>query len=244
MDLSIPAVLTVIAAAGAGGGYAGYLLGPPDPGELPPEKRRWYLRRSLVLGVVAAFMVPLFLRVVGAVSGNNENLLDQLTGPNSTLGVWLVITGFCLVAAVSSQRFISTLTDKLLESFLQEARDAGVNASQARQEAEDLQEDLEQVAAQQVATLPVRHAISELEKAVLRAMYSNPVRRPNFHEIEATGHWTPEELRRALQKLEERGLVRSKTYEDGQKRWRVRTAGKALLAVEELGASASEANVE
>jgi DNA-binding MarR family transcriptional regulator len=236
MNLLVLAILSVVAAAGIAGGYAGYLLGPPDPGELPIDKRRWLLRRSLVLGVVAAFMVPVFLRVVGAASGNDENLVDQLAGPNRTLGMWLVVAGFCLIAAVSSQRFISTLTNKLLEATLKEAREAKVVASEARQEVEDLEQDVQQAAAQNVVK-----PIPELQKAVLWAVYSNAVRRPDLREIAAKGNWRPEELSNALNELEERGLVSSKTYEDGHKRWRVRTVGKTLIAGEQLRASSSEA---
>jgi DNA-binding MarR family transcriptional regulator len=228
MDPEILAVLSVIAAAGLAGGYAGYLLGPPEPGELPTERRQWYLRRSLVLGVIAAFMVPLFLRFVGVASGDDKNLVDQLTAPGSPLSAWLVVTGVCLLAAVSSQRFISTLTNKLLESVRQEARSEGAKA--AREEVQELEEDL----VEQAAVRKTPQPITSQQKDILRALYYNREKRPTFDGIKRTGKWEAEALRGDLQDLEERGLVKSKIYEDGQKRWRVRTAGKALLAVEQL----------
>jgi DNA-binding MarR family transcriptional regulator len=176
----------------------------------------------MVIGIAASFLVPLFLQMI------SSDLLQR--GASDHLALF-VFAGFCLIAAISSKAFIRTLSEQVLK----EVRAAKAEAQEARQEVEDLGEDLEQVTAQQEPQPP----ISDLEKAVLRAVYSSPVRRPNFEDIAALGDWRLEELSKALQELEKRGLVRSKRYEDGQKRWRVRTAGKALVG--QLQASPTEA---
>jgi hypothetical protein len=222
-DITVRYILILIAiilASGSLGGLVNYYLARL---ESPPQLS---LRESLIVGIAASFLVPLFLQM------GSSNLLQE--GASKPLALF-VFSGFCLVAAISSKAFIRTLSDKILkevraakaqaEEAHLEASNARAAASEARQEVEELEEVIEEVTPQQ----ELRHPVSDLEKAVLRAIYSSRERRPSFEDILATGDWQPEELNEVLQELEKRGLVRSKVYEDGQKRWRVRTAGKVLV---------------
>jgi DNA-binding MarR family transcriptional regulator len=211
-------------AFGSLGGLVNYYLARLEsPHQSSPKE-------SLVIGIAASFLVPLFLQMI------SSDLLHRGTSNHLVL---FVFAGFCLIAAVSSKAFIRTLSEQVLkearaamaeaQEARQEASNARATASQARQEVEDL-EDREQV-----GMSPEHQSISglnDIEKTVLQAVYSSPERRPNFKDIAdslALRALQPEELSKVLQELERRGLVRSKIYEDGQTRWRVRTAGKALV---------------
>jgi hypothetical protein len=218
--ITLAVVICVILASGLVGGYTGYLLGPPDPYELPVEKRNWYVRRSLILGIVAAFMVPLFLELVGAASGADKNLVDHLSISSTKFGGWLVFAGFCLVASISGQRFILAMSKKLFDDLFKKVKGMEQNI-------EDLEEDLTEVSTGQVDRTD---QISDLSKTVLKRMYASSERRPRREDISKLGPWTEEELDKALEELEADGLVRSKEY-DGIKRWRVRSVGKRLLAL-------------
>jgi hypothetical protein len=225
-------LLLVMSLAGVAGGYAGYLLGPPDPAELDARKRHWYLRRSLVLGVVASFMVPLFLSVVGKASGADKNLVDKLIGSDTTISFWLVFVGFCLVAAVSAQRFISALTKRILDDVLSKVRQVDAKVENALEEVADLGEDLEQV-----AVVSDIQPTSDEAQAVLQAAYLAKERRPSFSDIRTASGLEDEVVKTALAELQNRGLIKSKDY-DGVEGWRVRTAGKALVG--QLAGRASE----
>lgn len=218
---TIAGILALLLGSGTAGGYAGYLLGPPDPAELSEEERRWHLKRSLVLGIAASFMVPLFLTVVGAASGVEENLIDHLSGASSKVGGWLVLLGFCLAASISGQRFITAISRKLFEDLLK-------RTNAMKEDIADLEEDLGEVAAGQA---PAAGKISDVSKTVLNQIYRSSINRPTKDDIaKLTPDLPAENLNEALEELEREGLVRSKD-DDGKQRWRVRSAGRALVAL-------------
>jgi hypothetical protein len=99
-------LLSIMTLAGAFGGLINYFIERRDN----PEKGS--MLRSLVVGIGAAYMVPLFLNMI---SSDLMRQLDQDTGK------LLVFVGFCLIAAVSSSAFIRSLSDKVLKEA-QEAK--------------------------------------------------------------------------------------------------------------------------
>ncbi|HEX8197416.1 MAG TPA: YEATS-associated helix-containing protein [Pyrinomonadaceae bacterium] len=218
MSSDIPAqyiliLIAIMLASGSLGGLVNYYLTRlENPSQLS-------LRESLVVGIAASFLVPLFLQM------GSSNLLQE--GVSKPLELF-VFAGFCLIAAISSKAFIRTISEKILRD-LRDAKNksnaALVVATETRQEVEEIEEGIEGVTPQQETW----HPVSDLEQAILRAVYSSRVHRPSFEDILALGHWQREELGSVLKGLEQRGLVRSKIYEDGQRRWRVRKAGKALI---------------
>jgi hypothetical protein len=226
-------LIAIILASGSLGGLVNYYLARL---ESPPQLS---LKESLIVGIAASFLVPLFLQM------GSSKLLEE--GAIKPLALF-VLAGFCLIAAISSKAFIRTISEKLLREIKDakaqaaearlEASSARAAASEARQEVEELEDEIEGVPPQ----LEFRRAISDMEKNVLQAVYSSREHRPNFEDILAAGNWQPEELSKVLEELEKRGLVRSKTYEDRQKRWRVRSAGKAFIG--HLQASQTEATTD
>lgn len=118
-------MLIIITLCGLIGGYANYrrtvnqlttsAADPPkDPAvsdqegtaqlvKATKEEKDQYLRTCLILGVVAAALVPLFLNSV------SSNLLTKEDAINN-----LIFAGFCLLAAISSASFIDTLAQRIL----------------------------------------------------------------------------------------------------------------------------------
>jgi LytS/YehU family sensor histidine kinase len=112
----------IIVLAGILGGLVNYFSTRKDD---PKESS---FRKSAVLGITAALLVPLFLNMI------SSNLLDSIRGDTSKapdLSKVLVFLGFCLVAAISSTAFIKTLTDRVLK----EAKEAKEVARQAEKTA-------------------------------------------------------------------------------------------------------------
>lgn len=70
------------------------------------------LSRNVTLGLAAAILVPLFLRMI------SSNLVEEAVIKSDG---YFVFAGFCMVAALSSQSFISSVTRKLLNEIQEKA---------------------------------------------------------------------------------------------------------------------------
>lgn len=108
--MAILVVTALMITAGLLGGVANYLGADLIDGPPKSEKRR--LIESLVLGLVAALITPLFLSL--ARSGLLAEIvakLDAGTVPTSDVAVFF---GFCLIAAFSSRIFLGTVSERVL----------------------------------------------------------------------------------------------------------------------------------
>ena len=99
-------LLAIMTLAGSFGGLINYFIERRD------SREKSSILRSLVVGIGAAYMVPLFLNMI------SSDLMQQL---DQDTGKLLVFVGFCLIAAVSSSAFIRSLSDKVLKEA-QEAK--------------------------------------------------------------------------------------------------------------------------
>lgn len=91
------------------------------------------LWQSVLGGVIAAFLVPLFLNMI------SSSLLDAIRGTGSDAAdpsKLFIFAGFCLLAAVSSRSFIATLSDRLLK----ETKAARQEIKQIKREVEPIVE--------------------------------------------------------------------------------------------------------
>jgi len=100
MISSIWTLLGIMTLAGAFGGVINYFIERrDDPGKSS-------LLRSLVIGIGASLLVPLFLKMI------SSNLMEQL---DRDAGQLLVFIGFCLIAGIASSAFIRSLSDRVLK---------------------------------------------------------------------------------------------------------------------------------
>ncbi|EFM11367.1 hypothetical protein PaecuDRAFT_1813 [Paenibacillus curdlanolyticus YK9] len=111
MDHGIILVFIMIAAGWVGGAVS-YMLPPAKAGSPPLLKDR-ELYKSMLIGIAASFMVPLFLKLI------SSDLLsaDQLGKGGFDASNDLVFAGFCLMAAISSRKFIEMITNHALETL-------------------------------------------------------------------------------------------------------------------------------
>lgn len=109
-------LIAVMLLAGVFGGLVNYYMhGQHDPDSTS-------LPRCLVVGVGAAFLVPVILDLV------NSELVIESQGDPSRL---LIFTGFCLIASIVSRFFIVNISDRILSE-----------AHSAKERSESLQHDL------------------------------------------------------------------------------------------------------
>jgi len=177
--------LIFVAMAGAGflGGAANHLLLQKDD---PENAKR---SRSVVLGLVASFLVPLLLRTI------SSDLIDKVTTIRYGSGIpfdFFVFASFCLVAAIFSRTFVETVTKRLLaevERAKQESKDAKTQAAIAQEKVSQaepvLRKEMDEQSEPQAASarlvtppailvedLPVDRADQELLQVLTSQRYS------------------------------------------------------------------------
>lgn len=228
-------LIGVMVAGGLLGGAVNYLLTRAD------DEQRASLLMSLFAGLGAALLVPLFLNML-----SSDLLRESKDEPLSVL----VFLGFCLIAAISSRAFISTLSDRLLR----QVREATEEAREARAEAQEAKDETAQVRSE-VATIVERETEPEVEAAaaapaaesslvnlseqvdlsedevmILRALaggrYVNRSR-SGLHKETGLGAGR---VRVTLDSLVERGLAGAKaSRKDGLPRWFITDEGMRAL---------------
>jgi len=120
-------MLVVMAGAGFLGGAANHLLLQRED---PENAKR---SRSIILGLVASFLVPLLLRTI------SSDLIDKVTAIRLGSGIpfdFFVFASLCLVAAILSRTFVDTVTKRLLaevERAKLDSRDAKNLATHAEE---------------------------------------------------------------------------------------------------------------
>lgn len=123
-------LIIIMLLAGAFGGYLNYLnsfdidtAGVTTP-PTDDDKNRAKLKYTL-LGIGAAFLVPAFLKMI------NSGLIDSDSCKLVNCINYLIFTGFCLIVAMFSRRFITSIADKVLEA----AKKAEIVAKESKQAA-------------------------------------------------------------------------------------------------------------
>lgn len=98
-------LILLIAGGGVLGGLANYFMNRTQPGWLKGDF--W---KSVVVGLAAAAVVPLFLQTV------SSNLVAECLNITSADQVvsCLVFFGFCTIASIFSARFLTSIADKVL----------------------------------------------------------------------------------------------------------------------------------
>ena len=239
------ALLAILFIAGLLGGVVNYLMSLDDPnrektaeaaaavtaglaGSLEDPR---LLRRSLITGVAASFIVPLFLRLS---SGGTDDLVIKVLkadSPNRAADL-LVIAAFCLVAAISARSFIQTVSDRVL----QQAKAANRKAQEAQDQVEKIQDErtedeidetapADKAAAQRGAPLPDEDSIK-----LLTAMNDS-----TYYRRSTSGLTKETKLARAravalLEALVEAGQVeKALSKKDGTPRWKITSEGRTLV---------------
>ncbi len=230
-------ILGTMLGAGILGGLINSYLSDPQI-EKPLS---WW--QHLIVGVGAAFMVPVFLNMI------SSHLISEITGTAMTseiLSKLLVLAGFCLLAAVSSRAFIRSMTDRLL----QEVSAAKQEASAAKQEAKEAKEQAEN--AEAVASLSVEPPepqessptaseaaglaassvsdVTDTERKILKAMIESRFAMRSLTGIAKEAQLSTAQVNQAMGRLLERALVAEGKNKDGQLRWYPTAQGRKVAS--------------
>jgi hypothetical protein len=151
----IPTMLTLIALMAIAGlmGATINMAVSSEPRSL--EKWGW----SAIAGVGAAFLVPLFLRTV------SSELLKDVLLPNPASEDLLVFGGFCLLAAISSKRFIESLSEQVLREAREQTQNIRAQVGELSQRTDNASNLALAVAETIAPAVPPRQAARAAEAA-------------------------------------------------------------------------------
>lgn len=141
-------LLGAMIASGVLGGAANYLLLHKDD---PAYARH---SRSLVLGLVASLLVPLFLKTI------SSDIIEKITTIRYGSGIpfeYFIFGSSCLLAAVCSRPFAETVAKRLaaeVEKAKRESREAQARAMVAEEKAAQAEPVLRQVMQERTEPLP------------------------------------------------------------------------------------------
>jgi hypothetical protein len=180
----------------------------------------WKLGAGVILGIAAAFVVPVFLHamssdLIAQVADSEREITKQEVGAgskerapdvqsSSRTNAWYTLFGFCVLAAYAAQRFLQAMLERVLRELRQQkARLNNVEASAKSAEAKA-----------SVAAATAQSAKTMAED--LDADFDEPEQEPVFRTMAATSSQLTDDERRLLEAFQQawktkRWLRRSKT---------------------------------
>lgn len=155
-DIHLIILLLIMLVSGAFGGFLNYLNNFDTTAKENGSKKVKY--NFILLGIGAAFLVPLFLKMI---SSNIISGTDNLD--------YLIFAGFCLIAAIFSRRFISSIGDRILEA----ANRAEKVAMESKRESEIMQRQLLSTK-ERVEDVKLAVDIQHMDDNTLKALHERP----------------------------------------------------------------------
>ena len=128
LDTHTLTLLGIILLVGAFGGYLNYLHNFDTTDDKLQENR--IRNKYILLGIGSAILVPAFFKMIASDLIKYNKPFDNIN--------YLIFAGFCLVAAIFSRRFITTIGDKILDA----ARKAEINSIETKREVEFTKKEL------------------------------------------------------------------------------------------------------
>lgn len=197
-------IIIIITLAGLFGGATNYF-------RIKQEKGSHYFWKNLLMGICAAFLIPLFLNMI------SSNLISESSSDSSKL---FIIFGFCLVASLYSNEFIQSISSRILNEV-----------KKTEEEVKSLKNEVEPFIAQGTEPAETRNTIihsidfdSNTKKIIEVLGGGKYVWRTSRGILRQTGIQR-EIVLESLQKLVEKRLA-IRTLEKG--RWGLTSEGRAV----------------
>lgn len=151
-------LILLMIGAGLIGATVNAAISTEPPMEEPHFWEKW--RWNAIAGIGAALLVPLFLRTV------SSELLSQVLAPDAKGENLIVFGGFCLLASISSRKFIESLSEKVLRETREESARTRTKVEQVSQRAEQAAR-VATAAAETVALAPkVNASVAEVSTLI------------------------------------------------------------------------------
>jgi hypothetical protein len=196
-------LIAVMVIAGVLGSYCRQIF---DKDDIEP-KSDGYTPSSLdifIPGIVAAFVVPLFLSI-----GKNDIFTKVINGEQYSENMFIVFA-FCLLAAVSARSFVNALARQALQKATTAEKKADEASELASEELRTIKSvDAHAQAAQTKAAADILDSFqgTEQEKLVLRSLVDGDYVRRSVTGIAKETGLDKREVRDVLRNLTARGIV-------------------------------------
>jgi predicted transcriptional regulator len=207
--------ILIMAVSGIAGGLLNYV---DKKGNLYP---------CLLSGVIAVFIVPLFLAAIG------NNIVDKiLFGRIEEVGygAFFQFAAFCLIASVSARRFMDTMTKRILnlaEEADQKATAAQEDVKERRTEIQTLFDTLSEDESISPTRLADSAQFSADKSKLIRAFHDGTIPLRSVDGLAITTGMQPELVANLIQELDGEGLV-SRAETPRGPRWRLTQSGRGL----------------
>ncbi len=251
--MSVTFVIATVAVAGLAGGVGGALAsdefvstrtGPDGTPQIVNGRKVlvtnwWAFRKRVVLGLLAAFVVPLFLVLAAPLQEKSivsELMLEKCVNFGdehcTNVNVWwnnlLVLVGFCVISAFVAQNFLESVAERLLREAKEKAADAMAQAETA--------ESQSKLALETVRNSGPRQGLEKNQIAVLKAFLDVPVLPAESRALAEKAGMSGDETKEVLDDLRESGFV---SRDSATKSWDLDTWGRLRLR-EEVGLRSDE----
>ncbi len=207
--------------SGVVGGYTNFLS------EQKSNPEQASKRKSISSGVCAAFLVPLFLNMI------SSDLIKPPGGntPFVYMYNYLVFTGFCLVAAISSRAFIQTLTDRILN----EVKETKQRVETTQNEIEKVKSTVEPLAEKETET-EVGEGLTHVKNLVgmdpnKKKILESLTKKYTFRSLSGIASDTQmntEEINTCLNNLIKEGMI-GQAYRKKGIRWYITESGRRAI---------------
>lgn len=217
-------IIGIMLFSGFLGGFGNYLMLKKQESENPHQGN--LLIRSIVLGLIASFCVPLFLKTI------SSNLLDKPVSTNQG-GIlfnsnYFVLAGFCLLASVLSKQFLESLYEKVIKAQ-EDAKKAVHKAEAANEKAEDVVASLTEKDIQESSSTnkndfenAAPNLIVSLEDQIITSIRDSKYIWRSISGIAKNLNKQKSEIQPIIDKLMDEGRLESKLNSQNQTRYKVK----------------------
>lgn len=226
LDTNAITIVLIMLTAGILGGYTNYLVikeevSSTEGADSLQTINRNLKKKSLFLGVSASLLVPLFLTTI------SSSILDfSLVYP---LKNYFIFGGFCLLAAISSKRFIEDVYSRIIKAE-NEAKAANAKAEDAQEVVKELQESNTEVneddykrlldnlaKIKTIVDAPTKEDVYKVVKAFIDSKYSYRT----ASGVAKESNLNVNEVERILNWLKELDISNSKLNRKGHTVWKI-----------------------
>lgn len=186
---------------------AGILGGVVNYGLSRPDKVNWVnLFWSIVIGISASLLVPLFLNTI------SSTLLSGVLEKTASVSDIFVFFGFCLLGAIASKSMIQTLTNKILRTA-EEAKEKAENLEKnvspiliKETEPENEQEEVSEELASSGYTVRAFGLVGDDAPKIIKALGNSKYSRRTVNGISKEAGVSSEKTEETLEWLQKNGL--------------------------------------
>lgn len=176
---------------------------------------KFILFKSLITGLGAAALVPLFLKMISS---------DLLVTSQTNELEYFVIGGFCLVSSIFSAKFIDSIGEKLQ-----------IQVNQVAKEVKEVKNDLEEVTTENEYEKETEwnneyETLNEEEKLILQKMYLSKFTYRSISGIAREIISTRDDTLTLLNNLVVKGYVEKALRKNSVFRWKLSDNGRKIVA--------------